>query len=171
VVAVHGGPKLGQSAGMSESRFARVDVARVLEAGGALSAQEADAILEIAYLSTVVDGRLSDEEIAAFAQVAARLKAGSVGDGRQLDELLDGYARHIEHRDIAERLAELAKSLTRDDARKTAYKVAFAMALCDLGTSDDETDFDDALVTLLGLSIEDVDALESEVYAALDAVQ
>ena len=157
---------------MSESRFARVDVARVLEAGGKLSAQEAEAILEIAYLSTVVDGRLSDEEIAAFAQVAARLKAGSVSDdGRKLDALLDGYARHIEHRDIAERLAELAKSLTRDDARKTAYKVAFAMALCDLGTSDDETDFDDALATLLGLSIEDVDALESEVYAALDAVQ
>lgn len=155
---------------MSESRFVRVDVTRVLEAAGQLAAPEAEAILEIAYLSTVVDGRLSDEEIAAFAQVAARLDA-SATSGHKLDDLLDGYARHIEHRDIAERLAELAKSLTREDARKTAYKVAFAMALCDLATSDDEADFDDALVTLLGLSIEDVDALESEVYAALDAVQ
>jgi hypothetical protein len=167
---VHGERKLGQSAGMSESRFARVDVARVLQAGGELTAIEGEAILEIAYLSTVVDGRLSDEEIAAFASVAARLKTTAI-EGRKLDELLDGYARHIEHRDIAERLADLAKSLTRDEAKKTAYKVAFAMALCDLGTSDEETDFDDALVDLLGLSIEDVDSLESEVYAALDAVQ
>lgn len=148
----------------------RIDVSRVLGAGGDLSSAEAEAVLEIAYLSTVVDGRLSDEEIGAFASLAARLQNAPVA-GRELDRLLDGYAKHIEHRDIAERLADLAKSLSRDEARKMAYRVAFAMALCDLGTSDEEADFDDALLDLLGLSIEDADALESEVYAALDAVQ
>lgn len=148
----------------------RIDVARVLSLGAALSEAEAEAVLEIAYLSTVVDGGLSDEEIGAFASLAARLKKAPV-DGRELDRILDGYAEHIEHRDIDERLAELARSLTRDEARRTAYKVAFAMALCDLGTSDEETDFDDALLEVLGLSVDDADALESEVYAALDEVQ
>ncbi len=148
----------------------RIDVARVLSAGGDLSNAEAEAVLEIAYLSTVVDGHLSDEEIGAFAALAARLKKTAVA-GRDLDRILDGYAEHIEHRDIDERLAELAKSLSRDEARRTAYRVAFAMALCDLGTSDEEADFDDALLEVLGLSIDDADALESEVYAALDDVQ
>src|ERR1700733_951107 len=148
----------------------RIAVSRGLGAGGAPATAEAEDLLEIAFLSTVVDGRLSDEEIGAFASLAARLKNGPIA-GRELDRLLDGYAKHIEHRDIAERLAELAQSLSRDEARKMAFRGAFAMALCELGTSDEEADFDDALLDLLGLSIEDADALESEVYAALDAVQ
>jgi tellurite resistance protein len=155
----------------------RIDVVKVLSSvqadGGAaqsLTNDEAEAVLEIAYLSTVVDGRLSDEELDAFASLAARLRKRPI-EGRDLDQLLDRYAGHVAHRDVDERLAEVAKSLTRPQARRTAYKVAFAMALADLGTSDDEDAFGDALVGVLGLSIEDADELEGEVYAALDEVQ
>ena len=68
-------------------------------------------------------------------------------------------------------LVDVAKSLSRPEARRIAYKVAFAMALSDFGTSDDEVDFGDALLQVLGLSSGDADELESEVYAALDEVQ
>jgi hypothetical protein len=158
----------------------RIDVVKVLSSvqadGGGYRAPsflddaEADAVLEIAYLSTVVDGHLSDEELDAFASLAARLRQKPTS-GRDLDQLLDRYAEHVAHRDIDERLAEVAKTLTRPEARRTAYKVAFAMALSDLGTSDDEDAFGEALVDVLGLTVEDADELEGEVYAALDEVQ
>jgi hypothetical protein len=146
----------------------RVDVTRVLADRPELTSSEAEAVLEIAYLSTAVEGQLSDSELDAFATLAARLRREPI-EGKKLDVLLEGYARHIEHRHVAERLAEVARSLSRNDARRVAYKAVFAMALCDL-TSPEEA-FDDALLGVLGLSVDDADALESEVYAMLDDVQ
>jgi len=144
-----------------------IDVTRVIAAGVDLTPAEAEAVLEIAYLSTVVDGRLTDEELASFAHLAARLRKKPI-EGAELDKLLDAFAAHVEHRDVDERLTQLAGALGRDAARRTAYKVAFAMALCDLASSDDEADFDDTLLDVLGIPVGDADELESEVYAALD---
>ena len=148
----------------------RIEVARVLENVQDLTNAEAEAVLEIAYLSTVVDGRLTDGELDAFATIAARLRNEPIA-GAKLDKLLDGYASHIEHMDVDERLDEIGRSLTRDPARRAAYKVAFAMALADLGTNEEEERFDDTLLQILGFSSDEADALESEVYAALDDVQ
>jgi hypothetical protein len=144
-----------------------IDVSRVISADVHLTPAEADAILEIAYLSTVVDGRLTDEELASFAQLIVRLR-GKPALGAELDAVLDRFAAQIEHRDVEERLMQLAGALRSGVARRTAYKVAFAMALCDLASSDDDADFDDALLDALGIGVADADALESEVYAALD---
>jgi hypothetical protein len=144
-----------------------IDVSRVLPAGLDLTPAEAEAVLEIAYLSTVVDGRLTEEELLSFGQLATRLRGRPI-EGPALDELLDRFAARIAHRDVDERLMQLAGTLGRDSARRTAYKVAFAMALCDLAANDDETDFDDALLDALGIDPADADTLESEVYAALD---
>jgi hypothetical protein len=144
-----------------------IDVTRVIASGVDLTPPEAEAILEIAYLSTVIDGRLSDEELASFAHLAARLRKKPI-EGAELDKLLDGFAAQVEHKDVDERLAQLAAALGRDAARRTAYKVAFAMALCDLASSDDEADFDDALLEVLKIPVGEADDLESEVYAALD---
>src|SRR6476646_8444348 len=56
-----------------------LEVGRVLPAVGNFSVKEADAILEVAYLTTAADGRLSDEEYESFRAVAAKLTAVASG--------------------------------------------------------------------------------------------
>jgi hypothetical protein len=147
----------------------RIDVTRVLPQEGVLNAAESDAILEIAYLSTVADGVLSDAELDAFGSAYARL-TGKSGPptAAQMDAVLERFAGNVDHAEALERMTELAKTITRPESRAAAYKLAFAMGLTDFATSDEEWAFEDELLGVLGLSTDDADKLEGEVYAALD---
>jgi len=142
----------------------QIDVARVLPAGGpgAFTPAEIDAILEVAYLATQADGDLDEEEEQAFRALATAL--GVTGD---VATVLDRFAAAIEHTDAGERLAKVSTALATPLASETAYKVAFAMALCDLADNDEEDDFDDALVQALRLSEEKADELAAQVYEAI----
>ena len=144
-----------------------VRVTRVLPAAD-LSPAEVDAIVEVAYLTTVADGKLTDAEIDSFRDVVCTLrKLPALGD-RELNAMFDGFAKNIAHKDVADRLLELAADLRRPEARNIAYKLSFAMALSDLATSDAEGDFDDELLDALKLSADEAEVLEGEVFAALD---
>ncbi len=155
----------------------QIEVHRVLPHGGAgtLTADESSAILEVAYLATTADDDLAEEELIAFRGLAQGLRAlvapppvapATVSDD-ELDAILDGFAANIEHTDPQVRLTTLAGLLARPIAKETAYKVAFAMALCDLAENDEEADFDDELVAALGLSDDRADELASQVYEAI----
>jgi len=150
-----------------------VQVERVLPTVGNFSVKEADAIMEVAYLTTAADGRLSDEEYESFRGVASKLRAMAAGtttpvSDAALNKLFERYAERIDHAARSERLKALCTDLARSESRELAYKVAYAMSLCDLETSDEEEEFDEELIVALGLSDEKADALAGEVYAALD---
>ena len=150
-----------------------VQVERVLPAVGNFSVKEADAILEVAYHTTAADGRLSDDEFESFRAVASKLRAMAAGgtspmNDATLNKLFERYAQRIDHAARVDRLQALRVDLERKEARELAYKVAYAMSLCDLETNQEESEFDEELIVALELGDDRADALAGEVYAALD---
>jgi hypothetical protein len=151
-----------------------VHVEKVLPEVGTFSVREADAILEVAYLTTAADGRLTEEEYESFRSVAGKLRAMASGatatvKDAALNKLFERYAERMDHAERSERLQALRADLERPEARELAYKVSYAMSLCDLETSEQETQFDEELIEALELGEDRADALAGEVYAALDA--
>ncbi|HEX7663019.1 MAG TPA: hypothetical protein VF407_00835 [Polyangiaceae bacterium] len=154
-----------------------------------LSPAERDAILEIAYLAIAADRVLRDEEVEAFRAVAARLYGLETLDEKQLGALLDRFTSRLEHTkatmipgddadeamserskllraEADERLRVLAKDLPREETRTLAYKIAYALALCDLETTDEEFEFDLQLVDALALSGDQAGELADEVVTS-----
>lgn len=153
-----------------------VQVERVLPAVGSFSVKEADAILEVAYLTTAADGKLTEDEYESFRSVAAKLRAMAAGTTAQvsdaaLNKLFDRYAQRIDQAARTDRIKALSADLQRQEAKELAYKVSYAMSLCDLEKSEEEEELDEELIALLGLGDDKADALAGEVYAALDEEQ
>ena len=150
-----------------------LEVGRVLPAVGNFSVKEADAILEVAYLTTAADGRLSEEEYESFRDVASKLRAMAAGStsavsDAALNKLFERYAVRLENAERSERIKALCADLQREEARDLAYKVSYAMSLCDLEKSEEEEELDEELIVALGLTGDKADTLAGEVYAALD---
>lgn len=131
------------------------------------SIEHADVLLELAYLTTAVDGRLDDEELTAFSEIATRLH-GTSKSTADIDALLDRFGGHVEHAEITERVQQIAPTLPAD-LRPLAFKLAVGLSVADLDASDDESDFQVVLAEALGLDDARVDDLTAEVYASLDA--
>ena len=163
------------------STIERVEEVVTRQTGLVLTNQEREAILEVSYLAIAADRKLREEEVAAFRAVAARLR-DKVGDpqvgpyrktisaeenrqlsARELNAILDKFANGLARSDADARLRELSKHLARPEARASAYRVAYALALCDLDASDAEFEFDLQLIDSLGLSQEEAEALADEV--------
>ncbi len=154
-------------------------VQNVVPAGGplVLTAAEREAILEIAYLAIWADHKLRDEEIAAFRAVASRLsnlvdgaKSGDLSD-RELNAILDRFAKGLERAEADERLRVLCTGLTRTAPRGLAYKLAYALSLCDLETTDEEFEFDLQLIDSLKLTQDEASALADEVHDVFGSVE
>jgi len=153
-------------------------VQNVVPAGGTLvlTAGEREAILEIAYLAIWADHKLRDEEIAAFRAVASRLSnlvekdAGRELSDRELNAILDRFAKGLERAEADERLRVLCAGLTRTAPRGLAYKLAYALALCDLETTDEEFEFDLQLIDSLKLTQDEASALADEVHDVFGSV-
>jgi hypothetical protein len=144
-----------------------MSVANIVPQGVNPSAEHADVLLELAYLTTAADGRLDDEELAAFTDLVKRLK-GKVPSTADLDKLLDRFGGNVEHEEITDRVNKLAPTLP-PDLKAIAFKLAVGMSVADLDASGDETDLQVTLAEALGLDETKVDELTAEVYAALDA--
>lgn len=141
-----------------------------------LTKEESAAVLEIAFLAIAADHNLREEELEAFRGVAGRLRdlctqgeaPHEVGD-RELERILESFSGDMDRTVADERLRVVSGLIKRQEIRELAYKVAYALALCDLATSDEEFEFDLQLVDALGLNHGDVDRLEDEVLAAFQA--
>lgn len=158
-----------------------VDVLRVLSGtveGGTfrastkLSRAQAEALLEAAYLATAANGDLSNEEASAYGRLVPAVMAlagetAKAPNDPELRAMLDRFDANMRHSTPSERLVALAPVLDTADVRDMAYKLSFALSLCDLATDDDEADFLDALTDALGLAGR-VDELTAAVYADLD---
>jgi hypothetical protein len=144
-----------------------MSLASLVPPGVTPSTEHADVLLELAYLATAVDGRLDDEELAAYKQIVARLRGKDVSDA-DLDALLDRFAGNVDHADITERVQKIAPTLPAD-LRPIAFKLAVGLSVADLDASGDESDLQVALAEALGFDDARVDELTAEVYASLDA--
>lgn len=142
-------------------------VPRVIPEGFAPTAAEADAILEIAFLAILADHRLSDDEIAAFRGVVGRIQ-GTAASAQATDTLLDTLQARSAGVDADERLREIAKPLSAK-TREVAYKVAYALGLSDMDSSDEEFEFDLQLVDALELANDRAEDLADEVMQLFNA--
>ena len=142
-------------------------VPKEIPEGFAIQPDEADALLEIAYLSIFADHRLSDEELAAFRGVVARVK-GAEPSTKELATLLDTLQKRADGTDPDERLRALAKPL-RPAVREVVYKVSYALGLADMDSSDEEFEFDLQLVDALELSNDRAEDLADEVMELLNS--
>src|SRR5436305_14729500 len=79
-----GAHHLGYCARMTKAPTVQVE--RVLPAVGNFSVKEADAILEVAYLTTAADGKLTADEYESFRAVAAKLRAMAAGATSQVSD-------------------------------------------------------------------------------------
>jgi hypothetical protein len=164
---------------MTTTTTPTVHVERVLPDRADLTVGEVDSILEAAFLATAADGVLSPEEHEAFRAIASKLRRIASGVSpdapakliadKDLDQLFERYAVRSDHATRSERLGIMRDRLGRAPVRELAYKVAFAMALCDLEANEEEAGYDDEIVAAFGIEQDRADALAAEVYAALDA--
>jgi hypothetical protein len=130
--------------------------------------EHTDVLLELAYLTTAVDGRLEDSEIAAFKDVVARLRGTPSVSNADLDVLFDKYGGNVEFAEISERVQAIAPKLPKE-LKALAFKLSVGLSVVDLDASDDESDLQVLLAESLGLDATTVDTLTAEVYASLDA--
>ncbi len=144
------------------------DVAKVL-GKDSFSAAEADAILEIAYLTGVANGSFSRDELKSLRRLAHALaeRTGATEPVLPLEELVERFDLANEGIDPQVRLAALAKVLTGDVARRAAYRVSYALSISDLESNEDEEELEADLATALGLR-DELETLRNDVLGALD---
>ncbi len=141
-------------------------IAALVPAGVNPSTQDADTLLELAYLATAVDGRLAEEELAAFTSLVTRFR-GKAARRADVDAVLDRFASNVAHTAIADRVEKIAPTLP-EQLRPLAFKLAVGLGVADLDASEDEGDLQIVLAEALGLAEARVDELTAEVYASLD---
>lgn len=144
-----------------------MSLANLVPAGVNPSAEQQDVLLELAFLATAADGRLHDDELHAFIEIASRLRGKPQAD-KDVDALLDRFGGTIEQRDIEARVHKIAPTLPTE-LRPIAFKLAVALGVVDLDASEDESELQAVLAEALGLDDDKVGELTAEVYASLDA--
>lgn len=144
-----------------------MSVANLVPASLKPSTEQADLLLELAYLATAADGRLDEEELSAFREIAERLHSKALTSA-ELDKILDRFGANVEHADIVSRVEKIAPALPTD-LRPLAFKLAVGLSVADLDASEDESDLQVILAEALGLDDSAVSELIAEVYGSLDA--
>jgi hypothetical protein len=111
------------------------------------SIEHGDAVLEVAFLMSAVDGHLADEEQAVFAELVGRVRGRAVPQ-QEIDELLGRFVVAVQAAGPADRVREVGPTIPVE-LRETAFKVAVGLALVDHEASEQE----DELVGILGATL------------------
>lgn len=109
--------------------------------------EHADALLEVAFLMSAVDGHLADEEMAAFAELVCRVRGRDVPK-TEIDDLLARFVVAVHSIGAAERVREVGPTIPVN-LRETAFKVAVGLSLVD----HDASELEDELVGILGATL------------------
>lgn len=110
----------------------------------------ADAVLELAFLVSAVDGHLADEELAAFRELVGCVR-GHEPKQEEVDELLGRFLVAVQRTPSEDRVRELAPTLP-EDLREIAFKVAVALTLVDREENEHEDQLLGILAATLGLA-------------------
>lgn len=113
------------------------------------STEHADALLEIAFLMSAVDGHLADEELEAFGELVGRVR-GHVATKQETGDLLERFVFSAHTVGVPDRLREVAKSLPTE-LHVPAFTVAIALGLVDHDASGHEEELASLLASVLGL--------------------
>lgn len=150
-------------------------VRRVLPEPGAVicTPTEAHALLEVAYLAMAIDQETNEAEADAFREISVRLRGLVDQDAAPPSEMdlatvLGTFRSRTPHGRETTRIRELSAILGGDRVRWIAYKIAFAMTLVDFDTSEEEVAIDKAFREALDIDDARADALQKEVFAALE---
>lgn len=139
-----------------------MSIAELLPSGLSPSAEQTDALIELTYLVAAVDGRLADEELAAFGTIAARLRGKETTTLEELDSLLERFGHNVEFSEIEARTRELAAQLPTE-LHGVAYRLALGVAVVDHEPTDEEDRLQKVLGEALGLTTEIRAALSRQV--------
>lgn len=127
--------------------------------------EQADALLELAFLVTAADGHLAEEETSAFRDLLGRLR-GNVASEADVATLYARFTDRLSGFTCADRVKAVAPNLLPQH-RETAFRVALALALIDRDASPHEDALIDVLFNSLGLDGVRAEELAKEVRVAL----
>lgn len=127
--------------------------------------EHADAVLELAFLMSAVDGHLADEELAAFRELVPLVR-GREAKAEEIDTLLGGFVMGTHDSGVDGRIREVAKAIPTE-LRETAFKLAIGLSLVDHDENESEYGLVGMLATSLGIADRAV-ALAAEARAALE---
>lgn len=136
-----------------------------LPVGPIASTEHADTLLELAFLVTAADGKLAEEEAAAFRDLVARVRGHAASDD-EVGSLFARFTKALDGSTCIDRVKVVAPLLP-SDLREAAFRVAMALALIDRDASPHEDDLIDALFHSLGLDAHRAEEVAKEVRSAL----
>jgi tellurite resistance protein len=116
---------------------------------GTVATEHGNALLEVAFLMSAVDGHLADEELGAFNELAARVRGREVTKD-EIGSLLEKLVFSAHTVGVPERLREVAKTLPAE-LHAPAFTVAVALAMVDNDASVHEDELVGILADALGL--------------------
>jgi len=134
----------------------------LLPAGFSPTTAQVETLLELAYLVTAVDGRLTDEELEAFATIAASLQSKEPDAASDVDALLERFGHNVDWSEIEPRVKTLASELP-NDLHALAYRLALGLAFVDHEAAAEEDRLHKVLGDALGLKTEIRAALSRQV--------
>lgn len=127
--------------------------------------EDADTLLELAFLVTAADGVLAPEEVTALGDLLGRVR-GAPSTDEEVAALYAELADRREGRTCVERVRDLAPELP-PELRESAFRIAMALALVDRDASTDEDVLIGVLFESLALDRERAEVLAKEVRSAL----
>lgn len=136
-----------------------------LPVGPIAKPEDADTLLELAFLVTAADGRLAAEEAAAFRELMGRVR-GTTPSDEEVGVVYQRFTNLLEGSTCADRVRVVAPSLP-PDLREAAFRVAMALALIDRDASPHEDELIDVLFHSLQLDVDRAEELAKEVRIAL----
>lgn len=125
-----------------------------------LSAEDAEAILEITQMAVDADGQEDPEEIRFFVAVGQAIfqLTGSA---------MVSSPAFVSADDDLERVRELGGKLSTKEARELAYATSHLLTVVDVQIAPEEDDFLEMLRTALGISEARADELAAQLGAAI----
>lgn len=129
------------------------------------STEHADTLLELAFLVTAADGKLAEEERAAFRDLVNRVRGKAASDD-EIGALYTRFTKALDGSTCIDRVKAVAPNLP-NELKEPAFRVALALALIDRDASPHEDDLIDALFHSLGLDEHRAEQVAKEVRVAL----
>jgi hypothetical protein len=117
---------------------------------------QAEILLELAFLMTAADGKLRKAEVDAFCEIAA-----SVAGARNAADTLAARFANTKPSEVPARVRAIGPKLA-PDLRETAFKLAMGLALVDQEGSPEEDDLVTVFVQALGIDMGRAEKLAEE---------